>query len=223
MVLSETELCVEAMYLLGRFQERSEKLSSPTKTHEKLKRRSTFRSLEVFKAWAKDSFLNESTIDALITIHEVDCLPAALALKKEDISKLALPLGQQRLFEDAVEKLHQEYEFFRPPTPKTTISFDAPAYKSLLGIEGEEPPLRGVGEVSDEALRTSPSIGDKSRPPGYGAPFSAVFERETILEREALLKLEGKKYGKLSLSWNYLLVVGKKTILYMNVSKFHLS
>lgn len=178
------------MNILGRFQERPEKVSLPTRPHEKLKRRSTFRSLEVFIAWAKDSFLNESTIDVLVTKHQVDCLPAVLALKTKDISELDLPLGQQRLFEDAVEKLHQEYEFIRPPTPKTTISFDAPAYKSMLGIEGEGTSFRGISEVGDDSMQVTPSLLS------YGSPFSAVFQRETVLEREALLKLEGKKYGK---------------------------
>ena len=185
-----------ATYLLSKLRESSEEISSPRRVPEKLKRRSTFRSLEVFRAWAKDSFLNESTIDVLVSTHEVDCLPAVLALKTEDISKMGLPVGQRRLFEDAVDKLHQEYEFIRPPTPKTTISFDAPAYKSMLGIEAEESSLRGICEDSDECLRVSPSVTEKSSPPSYATPFGAVFQRETVLEREALLKLEGRKYGK---------------------------
>ena len=100
----------------------------PTTSH------STLGSREVFIAWAKDSFLNQSTVDILIKTHEIDCLPAVLALKKEDFSHLDLPVGQRRLLENAAEKLRQEFEVVRPVTTKAKINLQMPSYKSMLEI-----------------------------------------------------------------------------------------
>ena len=97
-----------------------------------LRRSETFSRADVFRTWAKDSFLNESTIDLLVQTHQIDCLPAVLALRVEDIADLGLAVGQQRLLEDAVRKLHEEYELVRPPTPKTKISLDLANYKNLI-------------------------------------------------------------------------------------------
>lgn len=119
--------------------------SSTGKPPPLLRRHDTFGSAELFEAWAKDSFINQSTIDILVKTHQIDCLPAVLALKKEDYPQLNLPVGQRRLLEDAVEKLRQEYELVRPPTPKAIINLEMPVYKSMLEI----------GELAEEDTRAS--------------------------------------------------------------------
>ena len=119
----------------------------------------TFGSQELFEAWAKDSFINQSTIDILVKTHEIDCLPAVLALKKEDFPDLNLPVGQRRLLENAVEKLRQECELVQPPTPKAKINLEMPSYKSMLEIGepfDEEEVLRHSGAFQ----RKSTSVHD---------------------------------------------------------------
>jgi hypothetical protein len=154
----------------------------------KLKRHGTLQSLEVFQAWAKDSFLRESTIDILVTEHEIDCIPAVLALKREDIAGLGLPVGQQRLLEGAAEKLKQEYELVRPPTPVTKINLDMPAYKSMLEFS-EKPETSYHDPAGSESSRSFSSHGgDSSR------EVSRAFL--TSPDREELLRNEQQRSGK---------------------------
>lgn len=119
---------------------------SPAENHEgrdlgsakkKLTRLGSFSSKEVFRAWAQDSLLKPTTIETLVEVHEIDCLPAVLALRNRDIVGLGLPIGQARLFEDAVTKLHSQYEYQEPPSPATTVDVEFPRYKSLLGDTDE--------------------------------------------------------------------------------------
>lgn len=160
-----------------------------------LRRHDTFGSVELFEAWAKDSFINQSTVDILVNTHEIDCLPAVLALKKEDFPHLNLPVGQRRLLEEAVEKLRQDYELVQPPTPKAKISLEMPKYKSMLEI----------GELAEEHSGNGGSIGDTqpevpSRPraqSGYSSQRKSgqrkskvelgIDEKESRPEKEALL------------------------------------
>lgn len=104
---------------------------------KKLTRLGSFSSKEVFRAWAMDSLLKPTTIETLMEVHEIDCLPAVLALRNRDIASLSLPIGQARLFEDAVTKLHSQYEYQEPPSPATTVDIEFPRYKSLLGDTDE--------------------------------------------------------------------------------------
>lgn len=109
---------------------------------KKLTRLGSFSSREVFQAWAKDSLLKPSTMAKLMEVHYIDSLPAVLALRGNDIANLGLPIGQARLFEEAVTKLHAEYEYQEPSSPATRVNVDFPRYKSLLGdtdIDGESP------------------------------------------------------------------------------------
>lgn len=157
------------MFSFGKVKERTASAESiPHSELEerpgKLKRHGTLQSLEVFQAWAKDSFLRESTIDILVSEHEIDCIPAVLALKRDDIAGLGLPVGQQRLLEGAVEKLKQEYELVRPPTPVTKINLDMPAYRSML--EFNENPGTSYTEPiggSESSRSFSSHGGDSSR------------------------------------------------------------
>ena len=115
----------------------------PTTSHSKL------GSREVFIAWAKDSFLNQSTVDILMKTHEIDCLPAVLALNKEDFSHLDLPVGQRRLLENAAEKLRQEFEVVQPLTTKAKINLQMPSYKSMLEIrelDDKDPGTRQIAK-----------------------------------------------------------------------------
>lgn len=98
----------------------------------KLTRLGSFSSREVFWAWANDSLLKPSTIETLMEVHEIDSLPAVLALRSRDIANLGLPIGQARLFEEAVMKLHTEYKYQEPPSPATRVDVEFPRYKSLL-------------------------------------------------------------------------------------------
>lgn len=139
------------MFFFAKVKEDSSPASSAASTGKPppLRRHDTFGSAEVFDAWAKDSFINQSTIDILVKTHEIDCLPAVLALKKEDFPHLNLPVGQRRLLEDAVEKLRQDYELVQPPTPKAKISLEMPVYKSMLEI----------GELAEEEPGVSDGTG----------------------------------------------------------------
>ena len=122
------------MFPFAKVKKDSSSSASSTGKPPPLTRHDTFGSQELFEAWAKDSFINQSTIDILVKAHEIDCLPAVLALKKEDFPRLNLPVGQRRLLEGAVEKLRQDYELVQPPTPKSKISLEMPVYKSMLEI-----------------------------------------------------------------------------------------
>ena len=128
------------MFSFPKARKDSSSSASSTGKPPPLTRHDTFGSHELFEAWAKDSFINQSTIDILVKTHEIDCLPAILALKKEDFPHLNLPVGQRRLLEEAVEKLRREYELVQPPTPKAKISLEMPVYKSMLE----------VGELAEE-------------------------------------------------------------------------
>lgn len=145
----------------------------------KLKRHGTLQSLEVFHAWAKDSFLRESTIDIMVKEHEIDCIPAVLALKQEDISLLGLPVGQQRLLEGAVEKLKQEYELVRPPTPITKINLDMPTYRSMLDFNEQE-----TIPEDTRSLRSFSSHGGESSLEVSRA-FLGSPDREELLKNES--------------------------------------
>ena len=104
---------------------------------KKLTRLGSFSSQEVFRAWATDSLLKPNTIETLVEVHQVDSLPAVLALRGKDIANLGLPIGQARLFHDAVVKLHAEYTYQEPFSPATRVDVEFPKYKSLLDdIEG---------------------------------------------------------------------------------------
>ncbi|XP_028512769.1 uncharacterized protein LOC114574429 [Exaiptasia diaphana] len=147
----------------------------------KLKRHGTLQSLEVFHAWAKDSFLRESTIDIMVKEHEIDCIPAVLALKQDDIALLGLPVGQQRLLEGAVEKLKQEYELVRPPTPITKINLDMPTYRSMLDFNEQE----AIPEdTRSGSLRSFSSHGGESSLEVSRA-FLGSLEREELLKNES--------------------------------------
>ena len=108
----------------------SEERGSGKKT--KLTRLGSFSSEEVFHAWATDSLLKPKTIETLIGIHQVDSLPAVLALRNRDIANLGLPIGQARLFQEAVIKLHAEYKYEEPYSPAIKVDVEIPSYKSLL-------------------------------------------------------------------------------------------
>jgi hypothetical protein len=103
---------------------------------KKLTRLGSFSSREVFRAWAGDSLLKPKTIETLIEEHQVDSLPAVLALRSKDIANLGLPIGQARLFHEAVVKLHAEYTYQEPFSPATRVDVEVPTYKSMLGEDG---------------------------------------------------------------------------------------
>ncbi|XP_032240815.1 uncharacterized protein LOC116619776 [Nematostella vectensis] len=191
------------MFGFGKVKERTTSAESIPQTDlddkpGKLKRHGTLQSLEVFQAWAKDSFLRDSTIDILVSEHEIDCIPAVLALKSEDISQLGLPVGQQRLLEGAVDKLKQEYELVRPPTPLTRISLETPAYKTMLEIsekqEGEgiemTTPTDDFRSMSSQDGQSSREISQAFASPPYGS--------ESKLEKEGLLKFDHERAAKQS-------------------------
>ena len=103
---------------------------------KKLTRLGSFSNQEVFRAWASDSLLKPKTIETLVEIHQVDSLPAVLALRNRDIANLGLPIGQARLFQEAVVKLHAEYKYQEPYSPATKVDVEVPSYKSLLDDAG---------------------------------------------------------------------------------------
>lgn len=164
-------------------------------------RHDTFGSQELFEAWAKDSFITQNTIDILVKTHEINCLPAVLALKKEDFPYLNLPVGQRRLLENAVEKLRQEYELVQPPTPKAMISLEMPLYKSMLEIgelaeenaeletDGDSGSLDRLSRVKSGSVPEKKSFHARSQVP------AGKDEEDFEPEKEALL-ISGK--GKTS-------------------------
>lgn len=181
------------MFSFGKVKERTTSAESISQTElddrpGRLKRHGTLQSLEVFHAWAKDSFLRESTIDILVRDHEIDCIPAVLALKTEDISHLGLPVGQQRLLEGAVDKLKHEYELVRPPTPITKINLDMPAYRSMLEFNENEPIPEGARSVSSRSFSS------------HGGESSLEVSRAFVgsPDKEELLKNEQSKGFKTS-------------------------
>ena len=99
---------------------------------KRLTRLGSFSSQEVFRAWANDSLLKPKTIEALIEVHQIDSLPAVLALRSKDIASLGLPIGQARLFQEAVVKLHAEFEYQEPSLSTTPVNVEVPSYKSML-------------------------------------------------------------------------------------------
>ncbi len=103
---------------------------------KKLTRLGSFSSQEVFRAWANDSLLKPKTIETLIEEHQVDSLPAVLALRNKDIANLGLPIGQARLFQEAVIKLHAEYTYQEPFSPARKVDVEVPSYKSMLDDAG---------------------------------------------------------------------------------------
>ena len=182
--------------------------SSPGKPPP-LRRHDTFGSAELFEAWAKDSFINQSTIDILVKTHEIDCLPAVLALKKEDYPHLNLPVGQRRLLESAVEKLRQEYELVQPPTPKAKINLEMPVYKSRLEIDeiAEEETgtseTDGAGEYEDLPASRAQSTGHVSqRKSSHARSYveSESDKRDSGPEKEALLCSEQSKTSPQTIS-----------------------
>lgn len=174
--------------------------SSTGKPPPLLRRKDTFGSAELFEAWAKDSFINQSTIDILVKTHQIDCLPAVLALKKEDYPQLSLPVGQRRLLEEAVDKLRQEYELVRPPTPKAIINLEMPVYKSMLEIGELAEEETGASEVDDgsagryeEIPASRAQSGNVSqRKSGQARSYveSGTDKRDSGPEKEALLDTE---------------------------------
>lgn len=159
----------------------------PRRKPPPLRRTETFSSADVFRTWAKDSFLNDSTINVLVQTHQIDCLPAVLALQLEDIAELGLAVGQQRLLEDAVRKLHQDYELVRPPTPRTKINLDTPSYKTL--IEGES--LTEIGSVAD-ATDADPVYSMSAIEAGNFGKYAKTPIRTFDVERRTLLE-DGNK------------------------------
>jgi len=167
-----------------------------------LRRHDTFGSAELFEAWAKDSFINQSTIDILVKTHQIDCLPAVLALKKEDYPQLNLPVGQRRLLEDAVEKLRQEYELARPPTPKAIINLEMPVYKSMLEIGELAEEETGASEMDDRGqleeevpVSRAQSGFVSERKLGQASSFvdSGTEKRDIGPEKKALLDTEQRE------------------------------
>lgn len=152
-----------------------------------LRRQGTFGSADVFRTWARDSFLNDNTIDVLVQTHQIDCLPAVLALQVQDIAELGLAVGQQRLLEEAVQKLHQEYELVRPPTPRTKINLNMPSYKSLIEIEDRSESAEGPGasEVQPSLSPSMESWKSVERPPEETPIRSSDGERCTLLKLES--------------------------------------
>jgi hypothetical protein len=113
---------------------------------KKLTRLGSFSSQEVFRAWANDSLLKPKSIETLIEVHQVDSLPAVLALRSKDIANLGLPIGQARLFQEAVIKLHAEYTYQEPFSPATKVDVEVPSYKSMLDTG---PPVERVDGTGD--------------------------------------------------------------------------
>lgn len=186
-----------SMFFFAKVKEDSSSSASSTGKPPPLRRHDTFGSAELFEAWAKDSFINQSTIDILVKTHEIDCLPAILALKKEDFPHLNLPVGQRRLLEDAVEKLRQEYELVQPQTPKAKINLEMPVYKSML--EKGELAEENTG-VKDDAGHYKMSSRSESAPPLHkkqgharGQVESRKDEKDSRPEKEALLVLGKSK------------------------------
>lgn len=188
------------------FSKEKEDSSSPDSSTGKppplLRRHDTFGSAELFQAWAKDSFINQSTIDILVKTHQIDCLPAVLALKKEDYPQLNLPVGQRRLLEEAVEKLRQDYELVRPPTPKAIINLEMPVYKSMLEIGELAEEETGASEVEhgstgrEEMPASRAQSGNVSqRKSGQAKSYveSGTDKRESGPEKEALLATQQSK------------------------------
>lgn len=191
------------MFFFSKVKEDSSSEDSSTgKPPPLLRRHDTFGSAELFEAWAKDSFINQSTIDILVKTHQIDCLPAVLALKKEDYPQLNLPVGQRRLLEDAVEKLRQEYELVRPPTPKAIINLEMPVFKSMLEIGELAEEETGASEMDDrgqfqEELPISRAQSGivSQRKLGQARSFvdSGTEKRDSGPEKEALLDTEQSK------------------------------
>ena len=182
------------MFFFAKANEESSSSASSTGKPPTLRRHDTFGSAELFQAWAKDSFINQSTIDILVKTHEIDCLPAVLALKKEDFPHLNLPVGQRRLLEDAVEKLRQEYELVQPPTPKAKISLEMPKYKSMLEIGelAEEDAGTGDTNVTGHDELPSRAISGHTSQGKAGQRRSQV-EKDSRPEKKALLVTEQSK------------------------------
>lgn len=184
------------MFFFAKAREESSSPDSSTGKPPPLRRHDTFGSAELFEAWAKDSFINQSTIDILVKTHQIDCLPAVLALKKEDYPQLNLPVGQRRLLESAVEKLRQEYELVQPPTPKSKINLEMPVYKSMLEI-GEFVEEEETGQYEEQHLSRAPqSAGHASqRKSGQARSYveSGTDKRDSGPEKEALLVSEQTK------------------------------
>lgn len=200
------------MFSFGKVKERTISAESISQTElddrpGKLKRHGTLQSLEVFQAWAKDSFLRESTIDIMVRDHEIDCIPAVLALKTEDIPLLGLPVGQQRLLEGAVDKLKQEYELVRPPTPITKINLDMPAYRSMLEFHENQ----SIPEATrSESPRSFSSHGGESSLEVSRA-FLASPEKEELLKND-----QSRGQGKKSYLYTH------TSIKQINIARFHL-
>ena len=181
------------MFFFAKLKDDDSSSSSPT-GRPTLRRHDTFGSVELFQAWARDSFINQSTVDILVKTHQIDCLPAVLALKQEDFALLNLPVGQRRLLEDAVDKLRQEYELVQPPTPKATINLEMPVYKSMLEIgdqaEEDSRVARGDSESSQESLARARL---ESRWKEKQVKRLELTEQQNGPEKEALLDSEHSK------------------------------
>lgn len=189
------------MFSFAKATKDSSSSASSTGKPPPITRHDTFGSQELFEAWAKDSFITQNTIDILVKTHEINCLPAVLALKKEDFPYLNLPVGQRRLLENAVEKLRQEYELVQPPTPKAMISLEMPLYKSMLEIgelaeenaeletDGDSGSLDRLSRVKSGSVPEKKSFHARSQVP------TGKDEQDFGPEKEALL-ISGK--GKTS-------------------------
>lgn len=184
------------MFFFAKAKEDSSESESLSGKPPPLRRHDTFGSAELFEAWAKDSFINQSTIDILVKTHQIDCLPAVLALKKDDYSQLNLPVGQRRLLESAVEKLRQEYELVQPPTPKAKINLEMPVYKSMLEI-GELAEEEKTGQYEENQLSRRPQSTGHSTQRIYGKTRSYVEsgteKSDSGPEKKALLVSEQGK------------------------------
>lgn len=184
------------MFFFAKSKEDSSSPDSSTGKPPPLRRHDTFGSTELFEAWAKDSFINQSTVDILVKTHQIDCLPAVLALKKDDYTHLNLPVGQRRLLESAVEKLRQEYELVQPPTPKAKINLEMPVYKSMLEI-GELAEEGKTGQYEENQSSRRPQSMGHATQSIYGQTRSYVEsgtdKKDSGPEKEALLVSEQSK------------------------------
>lgn len=179
------------MFSFPKARKDSSSSASSTGKPPPLTRHDTFGSHELFEAWAKDSFINQSTIDILVKTHEIDCLPAILALKKEDFPYLNLPVGQRRLLEEAVEKLRREYELVQPPTPKAKISLEMPVYKSMLEVGELAEEDAGVATEVDPGHRELASRAQLGRVPHARSQVKSGKDRQDFgPEKKALLVSE---------------------------------
>ena len=188
------------MFSFAKATKDSSSSASSTGKPPPITRHDTFGSQELFEAWAKDSFINQNTIEILVKTHEINCLPAVLALKKEDFPYLNLPVGQRRLLENAVEKLRQEYELVQPPTPKAKISLEIPLYKSMLEIgelaeenaelksDGDSDQYDRLSRFKAESVPEKKSFHARSQVPAGGKG-----EKDFGPEMEALLISEKGK------------------------------